>query len=168
MTAILDLPQLERALAAHALMSVTDLAGDIMYANERFCTVSGYSRAELLGRNHRLLKSGEHPPSFYADLWRALKHGRIWDGLICNRRKSGEKYWVQSTIMPLQNAQGETVRYLSLRTEVTRQIELRAVLEALALADSATPFGDIAAAIAAALHAMRVGIVRCDRDGDGV
>jgi PAS domain S-box-containing protein len=75
-TAILDLPQLERALAAHALMSVTDLAGDILYANERFCTVSGYSRAELLGRNHRLLKSGVHAPAFYADLWRTLKSGQ--------------------------------------------------------------------------------------------
>lgn len=166
MTAVLDLPQLERALAAHALMSVTDLAGDIMYANERFCAVSGYSRTELLGRNHRLLKSGVHPPDFYADLWRTLKKGNIWDGLICNRRKTGENYWVQSTIMPLQNARGETVRYLSLRTEVTRQVELRAGLEALVLADSAAPFTGIAAAIAGALHALSVGIVRCARNAE--
>ncbi|MCC6709309.1 MAG: PAS domain S-box protein [Gammaproteobacteria bacterium] len=164
MTAVLDLPQLERALAAHALMSVTDLAGDILYANERFCSVSGYSRAELLGRNHRLLKSGVHAPAFYADLWRTLKSGQIWDGLICNRRKNGEHYWVQSTMMPLQNQQGDTVRYLSLRTEVTRQVELRSGLEALALADADAPFSDIVQAVGAALHAQSVGIVRCAPD----
>ncbi|MBK8960292.1 MAG: PAS domain S-box protein [Proteobacteria bacterium] len=160
MTAILDMPQLERALAAHALMSVTDLAGDILYANERFCTVSGYSRAELLGRNHRLLKSGVHAPAFYAELWRTLKSGQIWDGLICNRRKNGEHYWVQSTMMPLQNKLGDTVRYLSLRTEVTREVELRTGLEALALVDADAPFADITRAIGAALHAQSVGIVR--------
>ena len=160
MTAILNLHQLERAIAAHALMSVTDLDGNIIYANDRFCAVSGYRREELLGHNHRVLKSGVHPAEFYAGIWQALINGQVWQGLICNCRRDGELYWVRSTIMPLNDAYGLPRHYLSLRTEVTQQVALRRGLEELALADTGHPLIDIAAAIARCLRARCVGIAR--------
>jgi len=107
------------ALDHHALVSVADARGAIIYANERFCRVSGYSRDELLGRNHRIVKSGVHPPEFYQDLWRTIARGDIWQGDICNRRKDGSLYWVNSTITPFLDEAGRPYQYVSIRTDIS-------------------------------------------------
>ncbi|MEQ9394102.1 PAS domain S-box protein [Haliea sp.] len=116
----------------HALVSVTDRRGLILHANDQFCEVSGYSRDELIGQNHRIIKSDQHPPEFYADLWRTISSGHIWRGLVCNRRKDGRLYWVLSTISPYLDENGVPVRYVSLRTEVT---ELKSLQEQMRLRD---------------------------------
>ena len=108
------------ALDRHAIVSVADRSGDILHVNDRFCEVSGYSRAELIGQNHRVVKSDQHSPEFYADLWRTISGGSIWKGEICNRRKDGEFYWVESTIVPFLDASGKPYRYVSIRTEITQ------------------------------------------------
>ena len=122
----------EEILNAHGLVSVTDRRGVITYANDHFCEVSGYSRDELLGQNHRIVKSDRHPPEFYADLWRTISSGRTWQGLVCNRRKDGRLYWVLSTISPYLDDNGVPERYVSLRTEVT---ELKLLQEQMRLRD---------------------------------
>jgi PAS domain S-box-containing protein len=96
----------QRALDEHAISSVTDPAGNIVFANELFCTISGYSREELLGQNHRLLKSGAHSPAFYQDMWQTISSGRTWRGLLQNHRRDGSAYWVQSTIVPQLDDKG--------------------------------------------------------------
>lgn len=110
------------ALDAHAIISTTDIAGRITYVNDRFCEIAGYQREELLGQNHRLLKSGSHDDAFYREMWQVISSGGIWQGEVCNRRKNGELYWVQATVAPLFVAgRGDLNGYVSIRTDITQQ-----------------------------------------------
>ena len=111
------------ALNQHAIVSITDLAGNIIYSNDRFCEISGYSRDELLGKNHRIIKSDQHSPEFYLNLWQTITQGNIWQGEICNQRKDGSLYWVKSTITPFLDENGKPYQYMSIRTDIT-QIKL--------------------------------------------
>lgn len=108
-----------RAIDLHAIVSATDARGHIIYVNDKFCAVSGYSRDELLGQHHRIVKSGMHPPGLYRDMWRTISSGDVWHGELCNRRKDGSLYWVESTITPILDDQGVPRQYLSVRTDIT-------------------------------------------------
>lgn len=110
---------LQLALNAHAIVSVADRRGDIVYANDLFCQISGYSEAELLGRNHRIVRSDEHSAEFYKLLWKTITAGDVWNGEIRNRRRDGSSYWVASTIVPVEGARGEISHYISIRTDIT-------------------------------------------------
>ena len=117
----------QQALDAHAVVSAADADGIIIYVNDRFCETSGYSRNELLGQNHRIVKSGEHPPEFYADIWHTIARGNIWNGEICNRCKGGGLYWVETSIVPFLDNTGRPYQYVSIRTDIThiKEAELR-------------------------------------------
>jgi PAS domain S-box-containing protein len=117
----------QQAMDAHAIVSAADAVGIIIYVNDLFCEISGYSRNELLGQNHRIVKSGEHPPEFYADMWRTIAHGNIWRGEVCNRGKNGSLYWVETSIVPFLDNSGRPYQYVSIRTDIThiKQAELR-------------------------------------------
>jgi PAS domain S-box-containing protein len=120
MNSIFDSRDLGPALDEHAIVSVADAAGNIIYANQKFFDISGYSLSELLGKNHRLLKSGIHPPSFYRRMWETLLSGHTWQGEVCNRTKSGELYWVKTSIKPILDANGLPIQYVSIRTHINR------------------------------------------------
>lgn len=117
-----------QATDAHNIVSIADAAGDIIYANEKFCEVSQYSRDELIGNNHRLLRSGVHDDDFYRQMWETITEGQIWQGEICNRRRDGGLYWVATTIVPFLDSAGLPYKYVSVRTEVTRIKDAEAVL----------------------------------------
>lgn len=107
-------------LDQHAIISMTDTAGTIIFANEHFEKISGYSEEELLGQNHKILKSGKHPQSFYDDMWQTISSGNIWTGQVCNRTKHGVEYWVESTIVPFMDENGLPYKYVSVRTDITK------------------------------------------------
>ncbi len=123
--------ELERqkfALDQHAIVSITDRHGNITYANDKFCQISGFRRDELLGRNHNLVNSGLHSREFFAGMWRTIKGGEVWNGEICNRSKSGALYWVAATVVPLLDSLGEPEHFIAIRTDISLQKQMEAQL----------------------------------------
>jgi len=113
----------------HDIVSSTDVTGRIMTVNEKFCKISGYSRDELIGQNHRILKSERHPDSFYEEMWKTISSGEVWHGTICNQAKNGKEYWVSSTIVPFLDEKGKPYKYVSARTDITQLLESEERLE---------------------------------------
>jgi PAS domain S-box-containing protein len=114
------LNMLHNALSSFAIVAETDLDGTIIDVNELFCEVSGYSREELIGQNHRMVNSGHHPKAFFEEMWQTIKAKMVWRDTIKNITKTGEHYWVDTTIVPKLFI-GEIVGYISYRIEVTDQ-----------------------------------------------
>ncbi|QTN29182.1 response regulator [Rhodoferax sp. AJA081-3] len=128
--ALTDLAYQKFALDQHAIVSITNLAGDITYANDKFCQISGYSRAEVLNQNHRLINSKTHSPEFFADMWEQITSGMVWHGEICNRNKGGTLYWVAATIVPLANDAGRPTMFIAIRTDITERKRMEASMKA--------------------------------------
>ncbi len=114
-----ELNQQKFALDQHAIVAVTDLNGDLTYVNDKFCAISQYSRQELLGQNHRIVKSGVQSPKFYRDMFATIAAGRVWHGEMCNRAKDGSLYWVMNTLVPMLNANGKPETYVAISTDIT-------------------------------------------------
>ena len=100
------------------LVSKTDLKGAITYCNDAFVAISGFSPEELLGKNHNLVRHPEMPPEAFADLWTTIKAGKPWRGIIKNRCKNGDYYWVKALVVPVREG-NQTTGYMSVRTEAS-------------------------------------------------
>jgi PAS domain S-box-containing protein len=129
-SALREVTALRRALDEHSLLSVADRSGRIIDVNTGFVHISGYDREELLGRDHRVLNSGVHPPEFWKQVWRLIASGQVWRGEVCNRRKDGTLYWVDSTIVPHHGPDGRIERYVSIRFDITAKKAAESALEA--------------------------------------
>ena len=107
------------ALDDYTIVSVANVAGNITYVNNNFVEISGYPEEELLGNSHRLLKSDEHSPEFFDDLWSTISSGEVWTGEIKNYKKSKDHFWVRATIVPILNDRGIPTQYISIKTDIT-------------------------------------------------
>ncbi len=109
------------ALDEHAIVSITDNKGNITYINEKFEKISGYSANELIGKNHRLLKSDEHDKEFFKEMWKTISSGKTWQGEVKNKSRDGSFYWVNATIVPFMDDNNKPFQYISIRTDITNR-----------------------------------------------
>ena len=123
------------------VVMITDAAGSIEYVNPRFYQQTGYTPAEAVGRNPRLLKSGRHTAEFYAAMWGALRAGQTWRGEICNRRKDGALFWESTAIAPVRNGTGRISHFVASKEDIT---ERRRIAEELRQAKEAADAANLA------------------------
>ena len=123
------LEQLKNVLDESSLVALTDKYGTITYVNEMFCKISKYSQEDLIGKNHRILKSGHHPPEFYQGMWNVISQGKVWRGDVKNKAKDGTYYWVKTVIMPLFDNKGSISEYISVRTDITDHKKIQEQLQ---------------------------------------
>ena len=116
-----ELKNVMGALDQHAIVAITDVKGNITFVNDKLCDISGYSRAEFIGANHRLLNSGVHPPEFFKTMYRTIATGKTWSAEVCNRTKAGQLYWMQTTVTPFMNDDGAPVKYVAIRTDISQR-----------------------------------------------
>ncbi|TNC95725.1 MAG: PAS/PAC sensor-containing diguanylate cyclase [Gallionellaceae bacterium] len=117
--ALKELKYQKFALDQHAIVGTADVQGTITYANNQFAEISGYAIEELIGQNHRLLKSGVQSTEFFREMYRTIAAGKVWHGEICNKAKDGHLYWVATTIVPYMDENGKPTQYISMRTDIT-------------------------------------------------
>ncbi|MEM1265907.1 MAG: EAL domain-containing protein [Pseudomonadota bacterium] len=161
----IDFDAYRRALDLQAIVSVTDKRGRIRYVNDKFCKISGYSAEELLGENHRKVNSGTHEPGFFRDMWRTIRRGQVWHGEVCNRKKTGELYWVDTSVVPVLGARGEILRYVSIRYDITERKEAETALRALSETDALTGLANRSRYRQDLMAALAVAEADADQDG---
>jgi len=151
------LRQLSRAVEqSPASVVITDITGRIEYVNPRFSAMTGYSRDEAIGQNPRMLKSGEHPPEKYKQLWETISTGREWRGEFHNKKKNGELYWESASISPLHDAGGKITHFIGVKEDITQRKRAEEALH-----ESEARFRTIC-------EASPLGIVLADCDGNTI
>ncbi len=122
--------QLSRAVeSSPTSIVITDTLGDIEYVNPKFTQVTGYSAEEVLGKNPRILKSGNTPPEVHRELWATIVSGHEWHGELCNRKKNGDLYWEFASISPVADANGTVTHYIALKEDITERRRIQEQLK---------------------------------------
>ena len=116
-----ELADLERVLNEATIFAITDREDKILYANDNFCDLYKYTTEELLGKKHDVYSSNFHPPSFFHEIWETIQGGEIWKGDILNQAKDGTQYWLDTTIVPFVDSNGERYKHISIQYDITEK-----------------------------------------------
>lgn len=114
-----SLDRYKMAMDETSIVSKTDLRGIITYTNPRFCEISGYSEAELIGKPHSIIRHPDMPHEIFEEMWHTIQSKKIWRGVIKNRRKNGESYIVDATVIPVLDSNGTLLEYVAVRHDIT-------------------------------------------------
>jgi PAS domain S-box-containing protein/diguanylate cyclase (GGDEF)-like protein len=134
--------QYKKALDASVYVSKSDLAGVITYVNDSMCNITGYSREELIGKPHNILRDPDTDPMIYKDMWRIISNKETWKGNMKNIKKDGSIFHISQTIVPILNTNGDIVEYISSRSDISELIEQRKTLEKYYETDRLTQLGN--------------------------
>ena len=129
------------AMDESSIVSKTDVTGRIIYANKNFYDNSGYTHKEVIGKNHRLLRHPDTPKKLFEEMWKKITSKQVWHGILQNRGKNGD-YWIDSTIVPILDENGDIKEYITVRHDITEIIDHQKMIEKLANSDSLTGFGN--------------------------
>jgi two-component system sensor histidine kinase ChiS len=128
------LNQYKKALDESSIVSKSDKYGNIIYANDEFCRISKYSKNELIGKPHNILRHPKMPKEAFKNLWETIKSGKVWKGIVINKAKDNSDYWVKTTIIPIKDEKDQIVEYISTRVEITelilKELKIEKLLEA--------------------------------------
>lgn len=116
-----ELADFKSAVDTAAIVSIADARGIIVFANQNFSNISGYTIGELVGHNHNIVNSNYHPESFFENMWQTIKSGNVWQGQIRNKRKDGTHYWTNANIIPLINDNGVPHQFIAIRFDITER-----------------------------------------------
>jgi PAS domain S-box-containing protein len=109
------------AITSASIISRANRQGSITYVNEKFVNISGYTKSELIGQDHRIINSNHHPQTFWNDMWKTIASGKTWRGEVKNKAKNGSYYWVDTFIMPFIDEAGKVREFLSIRNDITHR-----------------------------------------------
>ncbi|MRJ01963.1 MAG: PAS domain S-box protein [Epsilonproteobacteria bacterium] len=123
------LHQYKEAIDSSNILSKTDINGVITYVNEEFCKISGYSKEELIGRDHNIVRHPDVPKERFEEFWRTILAGKIWKGTVKNRAKDGSTFYVNTTVIPITDYRGKIVEFVAIRYDVTESVKLQEELK---------------------------------------
>ncbi|EQC47403.1 PAS domain-containing sensor histidine kinase [Bacteriovorax sp. Seq25_V] len=132
------------AVDKSSIVSITDRYGVITEVNDKFCQISKYSREELIGKSHNILKSDFHSNEFWKEMWETITRGDVWHGQIKNKAKNGSFFWVDTTVIPFKNSIGRIYQYLAIQRDFTENKRLN---EELMVSEKLSSIGEISAQI---------------------
>ncbi len=120
----------EMAINESNIVSRTDLDGNITYVNDAFLNISGHTKEELIGKNHNIVRHLDTPSELHKEMWETIQQGNVWSGIVKNKTKSDEPYWVDTTVVPVKNGNNEIVEYMAIRHDLTELFTLNKEIEA--------------------------------------
>ena len=123
------LSEYKEAVDEGSFVSKTDAKGVITYANELFCQLTGYSQDELIGSQHNIVRHPDVPSSVFKEMWQTIQEKKVWKGILKNRTKDGKTYYVNSTVKPILDIDGNIIEYIAIRTDITTQEAYKEILE---------------------------------------
>jgi PAS domain S-box-containing protein len=124
----IELVNYKKSIYESAVVSGTDLSGKILFVNDKFCQLSGYTQEELIGANHNILSSGFHSQEFFGELWKTISDGKIWRGEIKNKAKNGHEYYVDISIVPFMK-NGKPSQYIAIQYDCTERVIAKEILK---------------------------------------